>query len=153
MKDGLQTKCRDCQKAYSKAWKEANPDKVKANNKAYYQADPEKEKARSKAHREAHKDEPWFKVMESQSRRITIALKGIKMVAPAKELVGGWNEMVAHLESQFQPGMTWENHGAWHIDHIRPCASFDFNDPKQQHECFHYTNTQPLWAADNLAKG
>ena len=63
--------------------------------------------------------------------------------------------LMAHLEGQFQPGMTWENWSVlgWHVDHIRPCASFDLSDPKQQKECFHYTNLQPLWAEDNLAKG
>ena len=62
-------------------------------------------------------------------------------------------ELKIHLESRFQPGMTWDNHGEWHIDHIRPCASFDLTDPHQQEQCFHYTNLQPLWAGDNLAKG
>lgn len=57
-----------------------------------------------------------------------------------------------HLEAQFLPGMSWDNHGEWHIDHIRPCASFDLTDLEQQKECFHYTNLQPLWAADNLRK-
>ncbi len=42
--------------------------------------------------------------------------------------------------------------GRVHIDHIRPCASFDLRDPDQQRACFHHTNLQPLWAADNLRK-
>jgi hypothetical protein len=58
----------------------------------------------------------------------------------------------AYLEAQFAEGMSWENYGEWHIDHIRPCASFDLEDPVQQRECFHYTNLQPLWAKDNLSK-
>lgn len=64
-------------------------------------------------------------------------------------------ELMAHLELQFAEGMTWENHGrdGWHIDHIRPCASFDLTDPEQQRQCFHYSNLQPLWAADNIRKG
>ena len=49
--------------------------------------------------------------------------------------------------------MTRDNYGMWHVDHIIPCASFDFSDPKQQELCFHYTNLQPLWAEDNLKKG
>lgn len=60
-----------------------------------------------------------------------------------------------HIESQFCEGMTWENHSlhGWHIDHIRPCASFNLNEPEEQAKCFHFTNFQPLWAKDNLKKG
>jgi hypothetical protein len=58
-----------------------------------------------------------------------------------------------HLEAQFTEGMTWDNHGEWHIDHIKPCASFDLANEAQQRECFNYTNLQPLWAKDNLSKG
>lgn len=57
-----------------------------------------------------------------------------------------------HLESLFTEGMSWENYGKWHIDHIRPCASFDLTDPEQQKKCFHYSNMQPLWKIDNLKK-
>ena len=58
-----------------------------------------------------------------------------------------------HLEAQFTDGMTWDNHGEWHIDHIKPCASFDLTDAEQQRECFNYTNLQPLLAKDNMSKG
>jgi hypothetical protein len=58
------------------------------------------------------------------------------------------------LEAQFLPGMTWANYGtAWHVDHIIPLSSYDLTDPAQQREAFHYTNLQPLWAHDNMAKG
>jgi len=57
------------------------------------------------------------------------------------------------LESKFLPNMSWENYGDWHVDHIRPLASFDLTDPKQQALAFHFLNLQPLWAKDNLSKG
>lgn len=59
-----------------------------------------------------------------------------------------------HIESQFKDGMNWQNMGrhGWHIDHIRPCASFDLSDPSQQAICFHWSNLQPLWASENLSK-
>jgi hypothetical protein len=59
-----------------------------------------------------------------------------------------------YLEQQFQPDMSWENHGTlWEIDHIKPCASFDLTYETQQKECFHYSNTQPLYHSDNRSKG
>ena len=57
-----------------------------------------------------------------------------------------------HLEKQFTEGMTWENQGDWHVDHRKPCASFDLNKEEERHRCFHYTNLQPLWGSDNLSK-
>ena len=61
-----------------------------------------------------------------------------------------------HIESQFQEGMTWDNHGEWHIDHIVPIKyKEDGKDPtlEESIERLHWTNTQPLWASDNIAKG
>lgn len=59
-----------------------------------------------------------------------------------------------HIEDQFEPWMTWENWGlnTWHIDHIRPIASFDLSDPEQKMQCFHYRNLQPLSASENFKK-
>ena len=48
--------------------------------------------------------------------------------------------------------MTWDNWGDWHLDHIIPLSHFDLSDRKQLKQACHYTNMQPLWAADNLSK-
>ena len=60
-----------------------------------------------------------------------------------------------HLESQFKPGMDWDNYSlsGWHIDHIKPCNLFDLTNIEEQKQCFNYKNLQPLWAEDNLKKG
>jgi len=81
------------------------------------------------------------------------AIKGGQKCKKTMEILGcSLSFLKDYLESKFQSGMTWENYGKWHIDHIRPCASFDLSDPKQQRICFHYTNLQPLWAEDNVKK-
>ena len=64
-----------------------------------------------------------------------------------------------YLENQFEKEaercghpISWENQGEWHIDHIRPCASFDLDLEEERDKCFHYTNLQPMWGPDNLSK-
>ena len=63
-------------------------------------------------------------------------------------------DLKSYIEKQWKDGMSWDNwrHDGWHIDHIKPCASFDLTDYKQQKECFHYTNLRPMWARDNFLK-
>lgn len=59
----------------------------------------------------------------------------------------------SYLEALFSSRMSWDNYGEWHLDHIRPLAAFDLTDRAQFLVACHYTNYQPLWAADNLSKG
>lgn len=61
--------------------------------------------------------------------------------------------LMAHLESKFEPWMSWANHGKWHIDHIIPCSAFDLTCPEQQKLCFRWQNLQPLSAKENMMKG
>lgn len=101
------------------------------------------------------KQDPNFRILTNLRKRLGKAVRGTNKSAPTRELLGCTiPELRAHLEKQFRPEMTWENYGpVWHVDHVRPCAAFNFLDPVQQHECFHYTNLQPLFAAENLSKG
>jgi hypothetical protein len=64
------------------------------------------------------------------------------------------DELMAHLQSKFQPGMAWNNYGqkGWHVDHIIPISKFNFSDPSQVTACFHWSNLQPLWWYQNLEK-
>jgi len=95
-----------------------------------------------------------FKLKQQLSHRIFLALKGAVKSKRTKELLGCTIEQLwIHLEKSFKPGMTKENYGKWHVDHIRPCASFDLTKPEEQAKCFHYTNLQALWAHENLSKG
>ena len=97
-----------------------------------------------------------FKLRNNLRARIRAALKqqsASKDLGTADIVGCTIAELRAHLEMQFKEGMSWDNHGQWHIDHIKPCAAFDLTDPKQQRECFHFTNMQPLWAHENQIKG
>lgn len=102
-----------------------------------------------------YKNDINFRLANALRSRVRGAFKsGGEKAEKTMELLGCSVQHVKdHLESQFTEGMTWENQGEWHIDHIRPCASFDLEDPEEQKKCFHWTNLQPLWALDNLRKG
>ena len=69
-----------------------------------------------------------------------------------KEIVGlDKMEFKSYIQGKFKEGMSWENYGKWHLDHIKPLAS-----AKNNEEVFllnHYTNLQPLWAEENIKKG
>ena len=85
--------------------------------------------------------------------RVSSAIKRGKSKS-TMELTGCSIEvLISHLEAQFQEGMKMENYGKWHIDHRRPCASFDLTSEEDQKMCFHYTNLQPMWGKENLEKG
>tara|TARA_R110000787_G_scaffold26847_2_gene74865 strand:- start:679 stop:1008 length:330 start_codon:yes stop_codon:yes gene_type:complete len=66
-------------------------------------------------------------------------------------------ELMSQFESQFteRNGLSWDNMGEWHIDHIRPVASFNFDSTEHPDfkKCWALNNLQPLWAVDNMSKG
>tara|TARA_Y100000817_G_scaffold165383_1_gene129280 strand:- start:371 stop:769 length:399 start_codon:yes stop_codon:yes gene_type:complete len=87
--------------------------------------------------------------------RVIAALKGNKPDLRVEQLLGcSLEKAKAHLESTWVEGMCWANHGlyGWHIDHIRPCASFNLKNEEELLACFNYKNMQALWAKDNLSK-
>lgn len=95
-----------------------------------------------------------FRLLRNLRLRIWESLKGkIKSESTIKLIGCSIKNLKVHLEKKFTPGMNWSNYGKWHIDHIKPCASFDLSNLEEQHKCFHYTNLQPMWASDNLKKG
>lgn len=94
------------------------------------------------------------KIARNLRSRIREALKGKNKSAHTLKLIGcSIEQLKNHIESKFKLDMSWKNYGLWHIDHIKPCASFDLRNPEEQYKCFNYTNLQPLWAEDNLKKG
>ena len=104
------------------------------------------------------KENLTIRIKEALRGRIWSTLKGNyeDRGGSAKKLLGcSIYQFKQHLESKFQPGMTWENWSqeGWHIDHIIPLSSFDLTDPEQCKIAFHYSNQQPLWAFENRSKG
>jgi len=143
--------------------------------KIYFEENRELVLERGRKNRKSEKSKKWyreynkrkrgeslnFKIKSNLRHRIRCAIKDNIKSDNTVKLVGCEIDfLLKYLESKFKEGMSWENYGAyelgkpmtWHIDHIKPCASFDLTDPEQQKICFHYTNLQPLWAIDNIVK-
>ena len=98
-----------------------------------------------------------FKIKQNIKTRIISVLNGKSKSASTAKLLGcSIEKFIMYLEAQFwkDERIDWITYGprGWHLDHIKPCASFDLTDPEQQKKCFHYTNLQPLWWDENIAK-
>lgn len=139
-------------KAYQKT-RDQTPER-KAYRKAYY-GKSENRTRQNKLTKLRRDNDPVFKLTGCLRVRVRDALKSRRKSASTLELLGCSIAYArAHLEAQFKRGWTWTNHGkVWHIDHIRPLASFTVMDESEQRAAFHYTNLQPLLGSDNLSKG
>lgn len=164
---GYKSECKDCHNIRAINWQKShkkyigikkhiyyqnNQDKVRKRNVEWKQNNPE---YRANYRRRRKISNPELKVTDGIRRAINIALKNNTKAGNTTELLGCSIEYLhTYIESLFQPGMTWENHGryGWHIDHIIPLSYFNLADHIQQKHAWHYTNLQPLWAADNLKK-
>jgi hypothetical protein len=123
-------------------WRQKNVEKWKANRKRRYA------------------DDPAFALRQATNARIRCALlKAVGKPGKSRPTLGllgcSAEEYRLFLESHFAPGMCWDNwtNDGWHIDHVVPVAAFDLTTHEGQRAAFHFTNTRPMWAAENLRKG
>lgn len=100
------------------------------------------------------KADPALRLKKQVMGRIWSAMKRQRVSGSGSFALVGCspNFLRDHIAKQFAPGMSFENYGKWHVDHIQPCASFDLSDPAQLAECFNWRNLQPLWASENIRK-
>jgi hypothetical protein len=121
-----------------------------------YNAGPEMRRRIVARNRNRIKNDPLYRLATRLRQGLYKALRRNTKRGSAVQLLGCTiEELRRHIERQFLPGMKWENwsHSVWHIDHVRPFASFDLSDPNQLAQACHYTNLRPLWAFDNMSKG
>ena len=137
-KDGLQSQCKSCKNELVKEYYKHNPrsrcKKTKEQIlKGYY---------RNRVH-------------NNVARMIRKGLNGVAKSRTTFDGLGySLNDLKNHLESQFIEGMTWNNYGEWHIDHIIPRSSLPYESMEDVNflKCWSLTNLQPLWARDNILK-
>ena len=163
-----------------RARKAANPEKYRAKYLEYMEKNKDRERERCRLkmakYRSENKDDFKKKQLRKKNERCKERAKNdpvfaMKMRAlfslnrafkqnglskpgtgSSHDLLGcTWEELKKHMESQFTNGMSWDNRGEWHVDHIIPLSTGKTIDEVKR--LCHYSNLQPLWAVDNLKKG
>ena len=132
-----------------------NKENKKIYNKQYYLDNKEKRKIYNKEYSKQRRlDDPLFKLVSNIRNLIRTCMKtsGYSKTSKTYQILGcPYEEFKSHLENQFTEGMTWENQGQWHMDHIYPVSLA--TDQDHIIKLNHYTNFQPMWAVDNIKKG
>jgi len=147
---------KERKKEYSRKWKAEKKEKVREYNRKWKAENPEYHSTWKK---EKYHTDRCYKLRVIVSKSVNKALKegkGGESILPYVD----WNsyeEMKEHIESQFEDWMTWDNHGEWHIDHIKPQSVLlegvtSMDDPKFR-ECWALENLRPLEARENMSKG
>jgi len=149
-KDGLQVYCKSCCNTSSKAYYELNKDKIMLN----YERNKTQIIAKNTAYKNNRKkNDPVFRSVCNLRSRISKLCKAIGSGKKFKtmESIGlTQDEFKLYIESLFTDGMSWDNYGDWQVDHVKPLRT-----AKTEDDLFllnHYSNLQPLWWTDNLAK-
>lgn len=120
--------------------------------KEYFNSDEyRKERERLKYKKKMENPLYRFRKKITNNIRNSIVRQGYSKKSSVRQILGDeWEVVYEYFNNLFLEGMSWENHGEWHIDHIIPIST-----AKNEEEIIklsHYTNLQPLWAEDNLLK-
>ena len=179
--DGLKKNCKVCHNAFNAASRERNPEKSKEATRNWARNNPQKAREKSRrweaknAEHAAKLRRDWreanrerLRELQSTRRklihwRLHLSIRsrirrslGSGALGRKLEAVLGYTkeELIRHLERQFEKGMAWENYGEWHIDHIIPLCSFKLTGPQDPDikVAWCLSNLRPLWAQENIRK-
>jgi hypothetical protein len=145
---------------YKNIYYPKNKQKILYKNKKYDEINKEKRLNQKYKRRKIRlKIDPNFKMKERLRSRLYEALKKQltgKKVSAVRDLGCSMKFFIKHIESKWQPGMSWNNYGnkrrQWSLDHIKALANFDLTKKSDQKKACHYTNIQPLWHKQNIIK-
>lgn len=149
---------RDKKNAYARAKYWSDPEAARQRNRDGYDKDACNE-YQKKYISSRRKRDPAFRAFLNCKARMhrLMTSAGVKKKTRSAELIGlQRDDFLAHIASQWLPGMSWENYGwgdgKWVIDHLIPAAYFDHRIIEQQKLCWNYKNLRPMWWRKNLQK-
>jgi len=154
-RDKHRAKNKDMIKAQAARSRANRKDKIKAEAASYYVKNKDKIKAQVAKYQTNKRINgcPIYSMKIRVRRRLLHAFKaaGLRKNTRTEKMLGcTFKQFTNHIEKQFADGMSWDNRGEWHLDHIVPlsCATTIEGLEKLSH----YKNIRPLWATDNRAK-
>lgn len=136
-------------------YKAGNLEKVRESTRRWQVANPEKHRKNRRSANKKRCSTPRGKLNNTISTSMRRSLTGSKAGRHWESLVSYTvNDLKKHLEKKFQPGMTWNNYGEWHLDHRVPISVFNFETPEDIDfkKCWALKNLQPMWAIENIKK-
>lgn len=149
-------KTKEARSKYQKQYRIENKESLRIYFRQYTLDNKEKiNEGALRRHTTRYYNDIQFRLAIVLRKRLYMALVDETKKGSAVDDLGcSVKELKQYLESKFQPDMTWENWGiyGWHIDHIRPMASFDLTKREELLQACHYTNLQPLWVKDHKQK-
>ena len=180
-RDKLTSRCNSCLAEIARKWAKENPQKDRDSHKKWRQKNIERVKRLQKIWDKSHPDQlnekqrrwrrknPEYYNIWMRRKNKTVrgnldnrmhcgvynSLHRNKNGKSWESLVGyTLNDLKAHLEKLFADGMSWNNMGEWHIDHIVAKSRFHYENPedKEFRICWGLANLQPMWAHDNHTK-
>lgn len=142
---------------YLSEWRRNNPDRCAAYKAKWKSANKEQMRLYfTRYFREKYSADHAFRCIQNVRSRYQIALRRAKLGknGPLQPSLGySGYELMAHLERQFDRGMSWDNRGDWHIDHIIPISQYLAEGVTDPAVINRLSNLRPVWAKENLRKG
>ena len=131
---------------YKKEYWQKNKEKESKRNKEYYENNKKEIHQKGKEYmKERRNNNPLIKLKEYLRSLIYHSIKnqGYTKRSKTEKILGcSFDEFKIYFEPQFKEGMSWENQGKWHLDHIKPVSWAKTEE--EVYELNHYTNFQPL---------
>lgn len=160
---GLDNICKICSRIKANKYRYENIDKVKLRELQYREENRSKAVERTRLWRQKNKERRnksnKDKYRSSPQRKMEVSIRNrinkfiTRKNNSSSKLIGcNIDFYVSYIENMFSKGMSWDNYGKWHIDHIKPLSKFNLKNEDEILKAFNYKNTQPLWACDNLKK-
>jgi hypothetical protein len=176
-KAGIKPYCKVCSNLYTSIWKSKNKEKTKDTKKKTYEKNRDYYKKKSNEYYYLNKEKIRERLQNNKQERYArlkfyrYSNSGVRIQRSISSALSkminktqttsmylnkfGYSieELKSHLENKFKEGMSFDNYGEWHIDHITPKSWFNCENEDELINCWSLENLQPLWAEENCSKG